>query len=83
MRKEELPMITKLDVIKELQDEIFNLILTRKTKNSMENYIGCLEVALRFAVDKRYGVKGSMQDAINSLTSFRDDCLARPNSVEG
>jgi hypothetical protein len=76
-------IITKLDVIKELQDEIFNLILTRKTKYTMEAYIGCLEVALKFAVDKRCGQKGSMQDAIDSLTRFRDDCLARLNSVEG
>lgn len=76
-------MITKLDVIKELQDEIFNLILTRRTMYTMEAYVGCLEVALKFAVDKRYGIKGSMQDAINSLTRFRDDCLARPSSVEG
>ena len=80
-------MITKLDVIRDLQDEIFDLILKRKTKYTMEAYVGCLEVALRFAVDKRYGSpfgrKGSMQDAIDSLTRFRDDCLARPSSVEG
>ena len=76
-------MITKLDVIRDLQDEIFDLILKRKTKYTMEAYVGCLEVALRFAVDKRYGIKGSMQDAIAALTSFRDDCLSRPSSVEG
>ena len=70
-------MITKLNVIRDLQDEIFEMILKRKTNYSMESYVGCLEVALRFAL------KGSMQDAINTLTSFRDDCLARPSSVEG
>ena len=74
-------MITKLDVIKELQDEIFNLIIMRQTLVSLESYIGCLEVALKFAVDKRYGVKGSMQEAIRTLTSFRDTCLSQPSRV--
>lgn len=60
--------------MKSLQDEIFGLINSRKTSITIIEYLGLVEISLRFA----YSGLEKEDDCIRSLEQFLSKCKANP-----